>query len=42
MAADVLRLDSQKVMTLKADLVADGVLTQARADEIFASYSNPG
>lgn len=36
MAADVLRLNSQKVTTLKADLVADGILTQARADEIFS------
>ena len=35
MAADVLRLNSQKVTTLKADLVAAGILTQARADEIF-------
>lgn len=35
-AGDVMRLDSQKVMTLKADLVTDGILTQARADEIFA------
>lgn len=42
MAADVLRLNSQKVTTLKADLVADGILTQARADEIFAPYSNTG
>jgi hypothetical protein len=33
--SDVLRLDSQKVTTLKADLVTDGILTQARADEIF-------
>ena len=35
MAADVLRLNSQKVTTLKADLVADGILTPERADEIF-------
>ena len=35
MAADVLRLDSQKVQTLKADLVADGILTAQRAEEIF-------
>jgi hypothetical protein len=33
--SDVLHLESQKVTTLKADLVADGILTQARADEIF-------
>ena len=36
MATDVMRLTSQKVTTLKADLVADGILTQARADEIFS------
>jgi hypothetical protein len=36
MADDVLRLNSQKVTTLKADLVADGILTQARADVIFS------
>jgi hypothetical protein len=36
MAADMLRLNSQKVTSLKADLVADGILTQARADEIFS------
>ena len=36
MAADVMRLDSQKVTSLKADLVADGILTQERADEIFS------
>ena len=36
MAADVMRLNSQKVTTLKADLVADGILTQARADAIFS------
>jgi hypothetical protein len=36
--ADVLRLDSQKVTTLKADLVADGILTQQRADEIFGQH----
>jgi len=38
MAGDVLRLDSQKVTTLKADLVTDGILTPARADEIFGPY----
>jgi hypothetical protein len=27
---------TQKVQTLKADLVTDGILTQARADEIFS------
>jgi hypothetical protein len=36
MASDVLRLNSQSVLSLKADLVADGILTQARADEIFS------
>jgi hypothetical protein len=36
MATDVMRLTSQKVTTLKADLVTDGILTQARADEIFS------
>ena len=34
--ADVLLLKSQKVTSLKADLVTDGILTQARADEIFS------
>lgn len=29
-------MNKKKVKTLKADLVADGVLTQARADEIFS------
>ena len=29
-------LNRQKVQTLKTELVADGVLTQARADEIFS------
>jgi hypothetical protein len=27
---------TQKVQTLKSDLVTDGILTQARADEIFS------
>jgi hypothetical protein len=35
-ASDVLHINSQKVTTLKADLVADGILTQARADAIFS------
>jgi hypothetical protein len=34
--ADIIELDNQKAQTLKADLVARGVLTQARADEIFS------
>jgi len=34
--ADVIELSNQKAQTLKADLVAAGVLTQARADEIFS------
>jgi hypothetical protein len=34
--ADVIELSNQKAQTLKADLVARGVLTQARADEIFS------
>ena len=34
--ADVINLSNQKAQTLKADLVAAGVLTQARADEIFS------
>jgi len=38
MTSDVLRLDSQKVTTLKADLVTDGILTPARANEIFGPY----
>lgn len=40
MAADIIKLASQKAQTLKADLVADGVLTQARADEIFGYSPN--
>jgi hypothetical protein len=36
---DNMRRSSQKVATLKADLVADGILTQARADEIFGPYT---
>ena len=28
-------MNKQKFQNLKADLVADGILTQARADEIF-------
>jgi len=35
-AGDVIDTSKQKVQNLKADLVADGILTQARADEIFA------
>jgi hypothetical protein len=31
-----IKMDRQKVQSLKADLVAGGVLTQARADEIFS------
>ena len=34
-ASDVIKFDKQKVQTLKADLVSDGILTQERADEIF-------
>lgn len=34
--SDVIELSNQKAQTLKADLVAAGVLTQARADEIFS------
>jgi hypothetical protein len=34
--ADTIVLSNQKAQTLKADLVARGVLTQARADEIFS------
>ena len=34
--ADTIQLSNQKAQTLKADLVARGVLTQARADEIFS------
>ena len=30
-------MNKQKVQNLKADLVADGILTQARADEIFGT-----
>ena len=36
MADAVMRLTLQKVTSMKADLVADGILTQARADEIFS------
>lgn len=35
MASDVLRLNSQKVTTLKADLISDGILTPERADIVF-------
>lgn len=35
MGDGVVNLQRQKAQTLKADLVADGILTQARADEIF-------
>jgi hypothetical protein len=34
--ADIIELSNQKAQTLKADLVTRGVLTQARADEIFS------
>lgn len=34
-AGDVVDTTKQKVQTLKADLVTDGILTQARADAIF-------
>lgn len=34
--SDYIDLNKKKVETLKADLVTDGVLTQARADEIFS------
>jgi len=34
--ADTIELSNQKAQTLKADLVTAGVLTQARADEIFS------
>ena len=37
MAADTMRLTSQKVTSLKADLVADGILTETRAAEIFST-----
>jgi hypothetical protein len=35
-AETTIDLATQKVQTLKADLVTDGILTQARADEIFS------
>lgn len=34
--ADIIELSNQKAQTLKSDLVAAGVLTQARADIIFS------
>lgn len=34
-----LNMNSSDAQELKADLVADGILTQARADEIFTSSS---
>src|SRR5262249_31901846 len=34
---DMIDMNKQKVQSLKADLVTDGVLTQARADEIFGT-----
>jgi hypothetical protein len=35
-AGPSINMNKQKVQSLKADLVTDGVLTQARADEIFS------
>lgn len=35
-ADSAIDMNKKKVKTLKADLVTDGVLTQARADEIFS------
>lgn len=35
-AGSTINMNKQKVQSLKADLVADGVLTQARADAIFS------
>jgi hypothetical protein len=35
--SDVINLGNQRTTTLKASLVTDGILTQARADEIFAA-----
>ncbi len=40
-ADDEINMDKQKVQTLKADLVAGGILTPARADEIFGYVSPP-
>lgn len=34
-SGDYIDMNKQKVQSLKADLVADGILTQTRADEIF-------
>jgi hypothetical protein len=34
-AEDIIDMNKQKFVNLKADLVADGILTQARADAIF-------
>jgi hypothetical protein len=34
-AEDIIDMNKQKFVNLKADLVTDGVLTQARADAIF-------
>ena len=34
--SDYIDINRKKVQSVKADLVADGILTQARADEIFA------
>jgi len=36
-ADDEIDMNKQKVINLKADLVTDGILTQARADEIFGT-----
>jgi hypothetical protein len=38
-AEDAIDMNKQKFQTLKADLVTDGVLTQARADAIFDAPS---
>lgn len=34
-ASSTINMNKQKTQSLKADLVTDGILTQARADEIF-------
>lgn len=40
-ADDKIDMNKQKVQSLKADLITDGVLTQVRADEIFGLVSPP-
>jgi hypothetical protein len=37
-ASDVLHINSQKATTLRADLIADGIITPERAEVIFGRH----